>query len=373
MAWMAYTYVVRALVVCALLRQQYSVSAAELGSWHVFDGHHYFMSSIQMEYHAADVVCHVFGGHLVAINSADEQRFLHEQNPNDYMYWIGLKRNGNWDKWIWQDGTIPEAVQWDQGYPSRKKLIQDDVPLYPFAVQSNFGPNAWQNGYDFYSLRFVCELDACAGQCTERQICVRKSPVGFECIEDTTTSAMVVTSDVTGARHSAEEETASRPPSDNASHLYMYVLIAMTIALLLVVIIVIICLCRTWPKMSTRYYDVKHRDVENVPLSLASSSTNSETKASELSPNSGFTSSNASKASEFPPDITSHDFEPSTHTSPQPETSMTVMQTAPAYANSCGGGGGGFVPRKSTSCASQMLINNGTGPTSVSQYDHLNQ
>ncbi len=69
------------------------------------DGHTYYISIIKRGWVEAKMFCEQVGGHLVSIQSAEENSFLLEGMPPEEEAWIGVrfeKRGNKWyvDKWV---------------------------------------------------------------------------------------------------------------------------------------------------------------------------------------------------------------------------------------------------------------------------------
>lgn len=82
-----------------------------------FDDHQYCLFDTPMDAEEAEVVCKAMGGHLVSINSSEEQRFFEDmiqQSKKDNI-WTGGYYDGN--EWKWTDNSVFNYTKWDEGRP----------------------------------------------------------------------------------------------------------------------------------------------------------------------------------------------------------------------------------------------------------------
>uniref|UniRef100_A0A8C4RKI6 C-type lectin domain-containing protein n=1 Tax=Erpetoichthys calabaricus TaxID=27687 RepID=A0A8C4RKI6_ERPCA len=70
--------------------------------WRPFQSKCYFFSTVEMNWTLSQDNCTAMGGHLVIIESEDEQEFL-QQEANNTQYWIGLTDSETEGKWLWVD------------------------------------------------------------------------------------------------------------------------------------------------------------------------------------------------------------------------------------------------------------------------------
>ena len=335
--------------------------AEEQGRWEKYADRYYFFSSAAYEYTPAETVCKVFGGYLVAINSGEENQFLLEQNSEGYRYWIGLKRNGNWSNWVWLDGQAARRTDWADDYPNQDKsndLVSGKYSYPAYVVSSDFTRNSWQNTYAIAAThRFVCEVTNPCAQCRADEACVRKPPAGFGCVPLPTTTSLPVIS-------TARDDDVSVPRAgdggDASDDQYRYIVIALSIVIvpcLIAFVIAAIYMIRSFRLSSPkRNSSAMHDDVDTVALPLYADSS--------------LTSSSQTSRGDDTQEMTmlQPDYEPSvitTLSSKQPQNDINaVKHGSRAMSN-------GHSVHKSTSAASQALLN-GTGPvSSVSQYGQM--
>ncbi|MBM4404112.1 MAG: T9SS type A sorting domain-containing protein [Candidatus Cloacimonetes bacterium] len=85
-------------------------SRSRLGTLVAFiNGHVYNKTTTTLNYADSKAAIEADGGHLVAINSADEQAML----PNDEHYWIGFTDAANEHQYIWNVGEPSGYTNWD--------------------------------------------------------------------------------------------------------------------------------------------------------------------------------------------------------------------------------------------------------------------
>jgi len=82
-----------------------------------FDGHKYCYFSNSLSWNNAEKFCEKIGGHLVSVNSAEEQDFVQEiaSTVNKDNLWLGGYLDG--DTWKWTDGSEFSYSNWDAEKP----------------------------------------------------------------------------------------------------------------------------------------------------------------------------------------------------------------------------------------------------------------
>ena len=86
---------------------------------HEFNGHHYEVFDIPLDWVQAQQYCWALGGNLAAIESAEEQRFVESLLGIMNCYWLGGIRDYNrgWD-WYWmQPYEKIRYTNWAPGQP----------------------------------------------------------------------------------------------------------------------------------------------------------------------------------------------------------------------------------------------------------------
>lgn len=105
-----------------------------------FNGHEYCLISQAVSWANAETICSELGGHLVSINSPEEQEFVQgiaDENMIDNL-WLG----GYWDDevWKWTDGSEFTYSNWDENKPDNylgnEKYIKFPRADYEFETWS---------------------------------------------------------------------------------------------------------------------------------------------------------------------------------------------------------------------------------------------
>ncbi len=89
-----------------------------------FNGHVYAVYDVNFSWTSANSHCEKMGGHLVTINSQEEQQFL-EQLIGDRYYWIGASDAANEGVFQWVTGELFEYCNWAATQPDDYKSNQD--------------------------------------------------------------------------------------------------------------------------------------------------------------------------------------------------------------------------------------------------------
>ena len=117
-----------------------------------FNGHfYYFFSDLDGSWTDAKAFCFIYGGHLVTINSAEEQAFLESQYPGT-SGWIGAyEEDGTWK---WTTGEPFLYTNWKAGEPNNQNGNEGYGHLYT-DMQWNDLPEEDAT----YHKGFYCEWD----------------------------------------------------------------------------------------------------------------------------------------------------------------------------------------------------------------------
>ena len=78
-----------------------------------YNGHYYKLFEMSLSWSEAEEYCKGIGGHLVSVNSEQEQTFIESisQVSSKINIWIGGFKNG--ESWMWTDGSTFEYTNWD--------------------------------------------------------------------------------------------------------------------------------------------------------------------------------------------------------------------------------------------------------------------
>ena len=114
---------VAAIVINLILNNHIDVDLYEL------NGHYYkaFNNPDEMDYDECRSACEKMGGHLVSINSQDEQNLIMKMIGEKDNYWIGLELHGS--EWKWVDSSSFEYTHWDkyQNYDHKEHWQPDNL------------------------------------------------------------------------------------------------------------------------------------------------------------------------------------------------------------------------------------------------------
>ncbi|KAM4856132.1 CD209 antigen-like protein E [Urocitellus parryii] len=92
--------------------------------WTFFQGHCYFFSKSQRNWHDSVTACQEVGAQLVVINSDEEQSFLQQTSNIQGSAWLGLSDLNKEGAWYWVDGS-PLSLSsltryWMPGQPNNR-------------------------------------------------------------------------------------------------------------------------------------------------------------------------------------------------------------------------------------------------------------
>ena len=131
-----------------------------------FQGHEYKLYNKALPWREAYKFCEQQGGHLVTINSEEEQTFMYNviKNKSTRSYtWLGATdwyEEGNW-KWITGKGIVYR--NWADGEPNNNN-DEDFMVLYNNSGKWNDGTDIYYSDTKAYS--FICEIDNDDVSCT---------------------------------------------------------------------------------------------------------------------------------------------------------------------------------------------------------------
>ncbi|KAL2079242.1 hypothetical protein ACEWY4_024986 [Coilia grayii] len=96
--------------------------------WRYFNGKCYFFSTEERSWHQSRDACVTMGGHLVIIETLEEQGFLSQQGSE--CYWIGLSDDKE-GEWRWVDNSLlnDNTKYWNDKEPDDWKGPNDEHPI----------------------------------------------------------------------------------------------------------------------------------------------------------------------------------------------------------------------------------------------------
>lgn len=129
------------------------------------NGHRYQLFDTSMNWSEAEAYCESLGGHLVTINSDEEQQFISNNILSigtKNTYYIGMYRDNSDSDWKWITNEDIDYVNWDAGEPNDT----NENYVHMYRGIGNYG--TWNNTFDFvegtgsYSTAnagFICEWE----------------------------------------------------------------------------------------------------------------------------------------------------------------------------------------------------------------------
>ncbi len=123
-----------------------------------FEGHWYQCFGEPVTWPQAQAACQEMGGHLIIINSEEENTFASFFVTGTRALWIGLTDEAQEGTWRWVDGTPAEFTAWAPGEPNDWQgredhaeiaLYEDDGVIYA----------RWNDSDIAHVDGFICEWD----------------------------------------------------------------------------------------------------------------------------------------------------------------------------------------------------------------------
>ena len=126
-----------------------------------FDGHAYKIYADSMTWDEAELYCEGLGGHLLTINSADEQEFvdmaLLPQETTKYMHWIGLYDDGTNENWRWVTDEDVVFTNWNPGEPTDN--FQDKAAVLDNGKWLDNPGDGFSAPWSLDNTGFICEWE----------------------------------------------------------------------------------------------------------------------------------------------------------------------------------------------------------------------
>ncbi|XP_063074203.1 C-type lectin domain family 4 member E-like [Engraulis encrasicolus] len=135
-------------------------------AWDIYGGKCYFLSHDKFNWTASRDKCVSMGGHLVIIESREEQMYVkHKLNGTEDDFWIGLTDSEREGQWKWVDNSdLKNITFWHRGQPNNS---------------SGFSNITYVDGEDCAIMRYVknTELNWFDQYCAQlnKMICEAKS------------------------------------------------------------------------------------------------------------------------------------------------------------------------------------------------------
>ena len=123
----------------------------------IYNGHAYALSNNNLEWHDAERLCEMLGGHLVVIDDALENEFVRNiayvEGKSTYTA-LGFTDEEVEGKWVWVNGSTSKYTNWYPGEPNDgggRSSIQDHAYMY--------SDGKWDDGYPGSANRYMCEWE----------------------------------------------------------------------------------------------------------------------------------------------------------------------------------------------------------------------
>ncbi len=132
---------------------------------YTFNGHTYQIFDSSISWEDAKSFCETLGGHLVSINSKDENEFIESiiKDAKQDIYWTGGLKEESSDVWQWLDGTLLTYTNWAQGEPNNDngREAYMEIAKTPFDVIEfgQWNDNEKEGDRSYRSYGFICEFE----------------------------------------------------------------------------------------------------------------------------------------------------------------------------------------------------------------------
>jgi uncharacterized delta-60 repeat protein len=103
-----------------------------------FNGHSYQLTTVATTWDKAEAEAVAHGGHLVSINSAEENQWLLNTFGSNRL-WIGFNDIAQEGSWVWTDGSPTTFTKWSPGEPNNSKGLEDVAELYGITTSTSYG------------------------------------------------------------------------------------------------------------------------------------------------------------------------------------------------------------------------------------------
>ncbi|XP_041934868.1 C-type lectin domain family 4 member E-like [Alosa alosa] len=130
--------------------------------WELFNGTCYYFSHDALNWTASRDECVTAGGHLVIINSKEEQIYIAQKIIDTDGFWIGLTDSEREGHWKWVDNKNVKLKFWYQGQPNNsggagnKHSTGEDCGLVRDVSQEH----NWYDEYCGASNNRICEAQS---------------------------------------------------------------------------------------------------------------------------------------------------------------------------------------------------------------------
>ena len=119
------------ILIFVKLKKAYAMIAGDCpDGWLLYEGQCYGLpKDNKLPWPNAEFYCQSWsaGAHLASIHSAEEQKFVRDNFPQNI--WLGGSDLSQEDTWVWTDGTLWNYDDWHPGQPDDYKARQDCASL----------------------------------------------------------------------------------------------------------------------------------------------------------------------------------------------------------------------------------------------------
>lgn len=122
----------------------------------VFNGHTYYYFHTPVTWYDAKSICENMGGHLVTINSAEENQFVAGFADYSSLFWLGATDAATEGTWQWITGEPFSYVNWAENQPDN---YAGDEGAENYLLNADANGN-WVDICGCTPFLFICEIDA---------------------------------------------------------------------------------------------------------------------------------------------------------------------------------------------------------------------
>ena len=137
------------------------------------NGHRYDLYDNAMGWKAAESFCESLGGHLITINTAEEESIASQMIDDQYRFlWIGMQYNLDSTSWEWVTGEDITYTNWRANRPNTQNgstvTVEEFGMMFPpsYAMgglfgqwDDNNGDDSYSSWYGYHNSSFICEYD----------------------------------------------------------------------------------------------------------------------------------------------------------------------------------------------------------------------
>lgn len=142
-----------------------------------YNGHHYMVYTTTQNWLNVKNACEVKGGHLVVINSAEEQQFVFNltQGVDRTYFWIGLADDDTNNTYEWVDGSAASYTNWDNEqpdcyggtehyvmFPNQEVIYSNEAEGWSWSQEAGKWSDVPLDGsaeFDLNKFAYICEWD----------------------------------------------------------------------------------------------------------------------------------------------------------------------------------------------------------------------